>query len=215
MTWDHVISPAESEITSHSLGTLPNVTTYVGGHSYQGRPVSVMEIKLPMEAELVSQAKLNTWKPVLSIVGRQHANEVSSTSHILRFAELMATDPQYGDYLKKMNLVLQPVVNPDGAQLAFELQKLTPTHCLHAGRYSALGPDVPGQVNNPDTLLTEALVMRDVSERWVADIRLNPHGYPLARVGPSIRQLQPQGIPFLLDPAGLVHEHEIVNDECG
>jgi hypothetical protein len=137
-----------------------------------------MEIKLPMEAELVSQAKLNTWKPVLSIVGRQHANEVSSTSHILRFAELMATDPQYENYLKKMNVVVQPVVNPDGASLAYELQKLTPTHCLHAGRYSALGPDVTGQVNNPDTLLTEALVMRDVSRRWVADVRLNPHGYP-------------------------------------
>ena len=137
-----------------------------------------MEIKLPMAAELVSQAKLNTWKPVLSIVGRQHANEVSSTSHILRLSELLATDPKYQEYLKKMNLVIQPVVNPDGAALAYELQKLTPTHCLHAGRYSALGPDVPGQANNADTLITEALVMGDVSRRWVADVRLNPHGYP-------------------------------------
>ena len=202
VTWDHVISPAESETTSHSLGTLPNVTTYVGGHSYQGRPVSVMEIKLPMEAELVSQAKLNTWKPVLSIVGRQHANEVSSTSHILRFAELMATDPQYGDYLKKMNLVLQPVVNPDGAQLAYELQKLTPTHCLHAGRYSALGPDVPGQANNPDTLLTEALVMRDVSERWVADIRLNPHGYPSHEWVHQFANYNPKGFRSYWIPRG-------------
>jgi hypothetical protein len=178
VTWDHVISPEESERISHTLGTLANVTTYVAGRSYQGRPVSVMEIKLPMEAELVSQAKLNTWKPVLSIVGRQHANEVSSTSHILRLAELLATDPQYQRYLHKMSVVIQPVVNPDGAALAFELQKLTPTHCLHAGRYSALGPDVPGQANNRDTLLTEALVMRSVSQRWVPDVSLNPHGYP-------------------------------------
>ncbi len=178
VAWDHVVSPDESEEISHTLGTLPNVTTYVAGHSYQGRPVSVMEIKLPMEAELVSQAKLNVWKPVLSIVGRQHANEVSSTSHILRLAELLATDPQYEPYLRKMNVVIQPVVNPDGAALAFELQKLTPFHCLHAGRYSALGPDVPGQANVENTLLTEALVMRDVSRRWVADVSLNPHGYP-------------------------------------
>jgi len=126
----------------------------------------------------IAGAVPDTWKPVLSIVGRQHANEVSSTSHILRLAELLATDPQYQRYLHKMNVVIQPVVNPDGAALAYELQKLTPTHCLHAGRYSALGPDVPGQANNRDTLLTEALVMRSVSQRWVPDVSLNPHGYP-------------------------------------
>ena len=178
VTWGHVISPEESERIAHQLGTLDAVTTYVAGRSYQGRPVSVMEIRLPMEADLVSQAKLNAWKPVLSIVGRQHANEVSSTSHILRLAELLATDPNYRRYLNGMNVVIQPVVNPDGAALAYELQKLTPTHCLHAGRYSALGPDVPGQANDPDTLVTEAHVMRDVSARWLADISLNPHGYP-------------------------------------
>ncbi len=178
VAWDHVISPDESERIAHTLGTLDAVTTYVGGRSYQGRPVSVMEIRLPMEADLLSQAKLNAWKPVLSIVGRQHANEVSSTPHILRLAELLATDPDYRRYLNGMNVVIQPVVNPDGAALAYELQKLTPTHCLHAGRYSALGPDVPGQANNPDTLVTEAHVMRDVNARWLADIRLNPHGYP-------------------------------------
>ena len=178
VTWDHVVSPEESERIAHTLGTLPNVTTYVAGRSYQGRPVSVMEITLPMEAELVSQAKMSAWKPVLSIVGRQHANEVSSTSHILRLAELLATDPDYERFLHKMNVVIQPVVNPDGAALAFELQKLTPTHCLHAGRYSALGPDVPGQSSNPDTLITEALVLSEINDRWVPDVRLNPHGYP-------------------------------------
>ena len=212
VTWDHVISPAESEIISHTLGTLPNVTTYVGGYSYQGRPVSVMEIKLPMEAELVSQAKLNTWKPVLSIVGRQHANEVSSTSHILRLAELMATDPQYQSYLKRMNVVIQPVVNPDGASLSYELQKLTPTHCLHAGRYSALGPDVPGQVNNPDTLLTEALVMRDVSRKWVADVRLNPHGYPSHEWVHQFANYNPKSFRSYWIPRGWYTSASVIED---
>ncbi len=178
VTWDHVISPEESERIAHRLGTLPEVTTYVAGESYQGRPVSVMEITLPMEAELVSQAKMSTWKPVFSLQGRQHANEVSSTSHILRLSELLATDPDYQRYLKKMNVVVQPVMNPDGAALAFELQKLNPTHCQHAGRYSALGPDVTSQARNPDTLLTEATVIRKVFDTWLPDIQLNPHGYP-------------------------------------
>ncbi len=178
VSWDHVVSPEESEQIAHRLGTLPEVTTYVAGESYQGRPVSVMEITLPMEAKLISQAKMSTWKPVFSLQGRQHANEVSSTSHILRLSELLATDPTYKRYLEKMNVVVQPVMNPDGAALAYELQKLNPTHCQHAGRYSALGPDVTSQARDPDTLLTEALVIRNVFDTWLPDIQLNPHGYP-------------------------------------
>jgi hypothetical protein len=212
VTWDHVISPEESEQIAHTLGTLPNVTTYVGGYSYQGRPVSVMEIRLPIEAELVSQAKLNVWKPVLSIVGRQHANEVSSTSHILRLAELLATDPQYERYLHKMNVVIQPVVNPDGAALAYELQKLTPTHCLHAGRYSALGPDVPGQATVENTLLTEALVMRDVSRRWVPDVSLNPHGYPSHEWVHQFGNYNPKGFRSYWIPRGWYTSARAIED---
>lgn len=175
--WQNVISPEESDRIAHTLGTLPGVTTYVAGRSYQGRPVSVMEIVLPMEATLVSRAKLITAKPVLSIMARQHANEVSSTSHVLRLAELLATDPEYRRYLQKMNVVIQPVTNPDGAALAYELQKLTPYHCLHAGRYTALGSDVTAERGNPYTLVTEALVLDKVFEDWLPDVQLNPHGY--------------------------------------
>lgn len=173
------------------------------GHSYQGRPVSVMELRLPMEAELVSQAKLNVWKPVLSIVGRQHANEVSSTSHILRLAELLATDPRYQHYLRKTNVVIQPVVNPDGAALAYELQKLTPRHCLHAGRYSALGPDVSaGLASDENTLVTQAIVLRDVARRWVADVSLNPHRYPSHEWVHQFANYNPRGFRSYWVPRG-------------
>ena len=80
--------------------------------------------------------------------------------------------------LKKVNVILHPVENPDGAQMAFELQKLTPTHMLHAGRYSALGMDVASQVGLADPLLPEALVRGRVWQDWLPDIYLNPHGYP-------------------------------------
>ena len=62
--------------------------------------------------------------------------------------------------------------------MAYELQKLTPTHMLHAGRYSALGMDVQSQVGLPDPLLPEALVRGRVWRDWLPDIYLNPHGYP-------------------------------------
>jgi hypothetical protein len=75
-------------------------------------------------------------------------------------------------------VILHPVENPDGAQMAYDLQKLTPTYMLHAGRYSALGMDVQSQVGQPDPLLPEALVRMKVWREWLPDIYLNPHGYP-------------------------------------
>ncbi len=53
-----------------------------------------------------------------------------------------------------------PDVGIDGAALAYKLQKLTPNHMLHAGRYSALGTDIGYHVNKTDTLITEAKVRK-------------------------------------------------------
>ncbi|MGQ0735408.1 MAG: M14 family zinc carboxypeptidase, partial [Acidobacteriota bacterium] len=178
VTWDHVIGPDESEELIGKLAAFPEIKAYRAGRSYRGRDISVVEVTLPAPGELVSLAKLTTLKPTIFITGRQHANEVSSTSHILRLGELLATDPSYRDLLKRVNIVLHPVENPDGAQMAYELQKLTPTHMLHAGRYSALGMDVASQVGLADPLLPEALVRGRVWMDWLPDIYLNPHGYP-------------------------------------
>jgi hypothetical protein len=178
VTWDHVIGPDESEEIIKKLAAYPEVKAYRAGRSYRGRDISVLEITLPTPGELISVAKYTAYKPTIFITGRQHANEVSSTSHILRLAELLATDSSYKEILKKVNVILHPVENPDGAQMAYELQKLTPTHMLHAGRYSALGMDVGSQVGQPDPLLPESLVRNSIWRKWLPDIYLNPHGYP-------------------------------------
>lgn len=178
VTWDHVISPEESEAHIGRLAAFPPVAAYKAGRSYRGRDISVLEISLPVASEQVSLAKMTGLKPTIFITGRQHANEVSSTSHILRLAELLATDPEYTQILKRVNFVLHPVENPDGAAMAYELQKLTPTHMLHAGRYSALGMDVASQVGNPEPLLPESRVRMRLWSDWLPDIYLNPHGYP-------------------------------------
>jgi hypothetical protein len=178
VTWDHIIGPAESEEIVQKLSAFPEVKAYKAGISYRGRDISVMEVTLPAAGKLTSLSKLTACKPTIFITGRQHANEVSSTSHILRLAELLVTDAAYKEILKKVNVVLQPVENPDGAQLAYDLQKLTPSHMLHAGRYSALGTDVGSQVGQADPLLPEALVRGRLWREWRPDIYLNPHGYP-------------------------------------
>ena len=175
VTWDHVIGPDEAERIVATLAAFPEIKAYKVGESYRGRDVSVMELTLPGPSELISVAKLSAYKPTIFMMGRQHANEVSSTSHILRLAELIVTDAAYRDLLKKVNVVLCPVMNPDGAQMAFELQKLTPTYMLHAGRYSALGMDVTSRTGG---LLPEAEVEGRIWREWLPDIYLNPHGYP-------------------------------------
>jgi len=178
VAWDHIISPDESEELVGKLAAFPEVKAYKAGRSYRGRDISVLEITDPTPSEQVSLAKLSAYKPTIFITGRQHANEVSSTSHILRLAELLVSDKSFKDILKRVNVVLHPVENPDGAQMAYELQKLTPNHMLHAGRYSALGQDVASLVGVPDPLLPEALVRTRVWRDWLPDIYLNPHGYP-------------------------------------
>jgi uncharacterized membrane protein YgcG len=178
VTWDHIISPDESEALVKQLSAYPEIHAYRAGKSYRGRDTSVLEILLPNGGELLSTAKATAYKPTIFITGRQHANEVSSTSHILRLAELLATDPAYRAVLKKVNVILHPVENPDGAAMAYELQQLTPTHMLHAGRYSALGMDVGSQTGQAETLLPESLVRGRIWREWLPDIYLNPHGYP-------------------------------------
>ncbi|MCJ7611344.1 MAG: M14 family metallopeptidase, partial [Candidatus Aminicenantes bacterium] len=122
--------------------------------------------------------RLATFKPTLYLSGRQHANEVSSTSYILMLADRLAHDPTYADYPKKINFVLHPLENPDGASLAYDLQKLTPDHSLHAGRYSSLGLEIGYQTDAAKPLLPEAQVRRDINAEWLPDIYLNLHGYP-------------------------------------
>ena len=179
MTWDHVISPEETEAIIGEAGGVPR------GEGLQGRALVPRARHLgDGDHQCRRRASWSRWrscsayKPTIFITGRQHANEVSSTSHILRLAELLATDPAYKEILKKVNVIMHPVENPDGAPMAYELQKLTPTHMLHAGRYSALGMDVASQVGLPDPLLPESLVRGRVWRDWLPDIYLNPHGYP-------------------------------------
>jgi hypothetical protein len=171
---DKIIDPDESEAFVRKLAAFPEVKAYKIGHSYRGRDISIMEITLPTESELMSVAKYSAYKPTIFISGRQHANEVSSTNHIFKLGELLVSDPSYKEILKKVNVILHPMTNPDGAQMAYDLQKLTPTHMLHAGRYSALGQDVESN----STLLPESQVRGKVWREWLPDIYLNPHGYP-------------------------------------
>jgi hypothetical protein len=179
VTWDHVIGPAEleDEILPR-FRNFPEINSYVAGRTYRGLNVWAMDVMLPIKSEIWSQAKASALKPVLFITTRQHSNEVSATSGALRLMELLATDPGYRKYLKRMNVVYHPMENPDGAANHQEFYKLQPTYILHAGYWSSVARDVGAYIWEDDPLLPEALVRRKLYYTWLPDIYMNPHGYP-------------------------------------
>jgi hypothetical protein len=176
--WDNPINPDQGEQIISKLATFPEFTAYHAGQSYLGRDIWAMDIMLPMKASHWSQAKLSTVKPVLFITARQHGNETSGTSHVLRLAELIATNPDYTRYLNRLNIVMLPITNPDGAAFARELAAITPDFILHAGYFGALGTDMTAQQWARDPIYPEAKVRPKLWRTWLPDIMIDPHGSP-------------------------------------
>jgi hypothetical protein len=176
--WETPIPPEEADSIMAKLGTVDGIHVYRIAESYLGQPVWAMDVLPPHPAPYRSQAKLNALKPTLFLSGRQHANEVSSTSHILRLAELLATDSTYRTWLRDVNVVLHPVANPDGARLAVEMQETNPDFMLHAGYLGALGVDMTAGERSDDPVYPESQARRRIREAWLPDIYINMHGYP-------------------------------------
>lgn len=174
---DRILSPEECWDLSRALKRFPVLRSYRGGCSFEGQAVPVIEAYLP-SGKYVSRSRLITFKPVLFILARQHANEVSATNYSLKFAELLGQDRSLQQFLKKINVVIEPLENPDGARLALELMKNEPFHSLHAGRYSSIGVDIGYQVGLNQPLLPEARVRAQIMKDWLPDVFLNLHGYP-------------------------------------
>jgi hypothetical protein len=176
--WDTPIPPPEAYGILAKMSAFKEATVYKVGQSYLGKDVWAMDLMPPIEASHWSQAKQTTMKPTIVYSARQHANEVSSTSHVLRMAELLLTDPAYREKLKKVNVVVHPITNADGAQLAYDLQKINPTHMLHAGYLGSLGVDVTNAQWDADPLYPESGIRPKIWRTWLPDVFLNPHGYP-------------------------------------
>lgn len=173
VAFDHIIDPAESEAIIGKLARYPAVTAYRAGRSFEGRDISAIEITNPTPSALVSQAKLSAYKPGIFLVGRQHGNEPSSTSYMLKMAEELATNPAYGDIARKVNVVILPVMNPDGAALAGEIRKSRPRDIAQPGYLSALARDV---LYDGAGKLPEAGIDPMLWRKWLPDIYLNAHG---------------------------------------
>jgi hypothetical protein len=176
--WHSPIPPAEAYWLMAEMSRFKEATVYKAGSSYLGQDVWAMDLTTPIAASHWSQAKATTLKPTVLLSARQHANEVSSTSHVLKLAELLLTDPSYRRTLDKVNVIIHPITNPDGAQLAYDLSRITPDFMLHAGYLGSLGVDVTTAQWEADGLYPESKVRAVLWRTWLPDLFLNPHGYP-------------------------------------
>ncbi len=176
--WDTPMPPAEAYGVLARLARAPQARVYKAGESYLGQDVWAMDLTSPIRSSHWSQAKASALKPTVIYSARQHANEVSSTSHVLRLAQLLVSDPSLRPSLDKVNVVIHPVTNPDGAQLAYDLYKITPDFMLHAGYLGSLGVDVANAQWDADPIYPESKVRADLWRTWLPDLFLNPHGYP-------------------------------------
>lgn len=176
--WNEPISPAENAAILARLATYPGVNVYWMGRTYLGENIWAADVTLPTPAAMRSSAKETTLKASIVYSGRQHANEVSSTSHINRLAEQLVTDPEKRAVLKKVNVILHPITNPDGAQLAVDLAKITPDNMLHPGYHGSLSADVSAGQTETDPIYPESRTRKQLVDAWLPDAFLNPHGYP-------------------------------------
>ena len=175
--WDTPIPPPEGHAMLAKMASFKQATVYKVGESYLGKDIWAMDLMSPIEATHWSQAKATTLKPTVIYSARQDANEVSSTSHTLKLAEMLLTDPEYKDALKKVNVVFHPFTNPDGAQLAYDLYQVTPDYLLHPGYLGPLGVSLVTRWDS-DPVYPESKVRVKLWKTWLPDIFLNPHGYP-------------------------------------
>jgi hypothetical protein len=176
--WDKPIAPAEEEHLLSRLGTYPGVDVYWMGRSYLGRNMWAADVTLPTPSALSSMPKATTLKATIIYSGRQHANEVSSTSHLMKLGEELVTDPKRRDTLKTVNIVLHPITNVDGAELAIDLAKTSPYNMLHPAYHASLTADVISDQSNEFPIYPESATRRLLWNAWLPDAFLNPHGYP-------------------------------------
>ena len=180
--WETPIPPPEGhEMTAKMSQAFDEAHMYHAGESYLGRQIWAMDLMSPITATHWSRVKATTFKPTVIYSAREHANEVSSTSHVLRHAELLLTDSVQRARLEKVNVVIHPFTNPDGAQLAYDLYRITPDYILHAGYLGSLGVGVGGGFG-AFPIYPESTVRGELWDMWFPDIFLNPHGYPSHQV---------------------------------
>ena len=159
------------------LKRVPGLSVYKVAESYSGRDVYAVEFLTDYKG-YVSKTKLLNQNPSLYINARHHANEPSGSNASFMLMKELLTRDEFKGLTKKLNLIMVPFENPDGAAIHCELQKDNPTWKLHIARFNALGKEFYNEYFKDESLHTEAYGATRIWRSWLPDIMIDNHGVP-------------------------------------
>lgn len=159
------------------LERVDGLSVYQTAVSYQGRKIYAVELA-PRTKGYCSRTKRLTMRPSEIINCRHHANEVSSTNAAFLLIRELLTNPSYRDLPEKLNLVIIPMENVDGAAIHYELQKENPRWKFHVARFNSVGKEFYYDHFLPDTIHTEARSFRRLWRAFLPDVVVDDHGVP-------------------------------------
>lgn len=166
-------APHDLKAVAAFLQRLPHAL--VLEHSYEGIPIWLAECYEQLPGYTTVRAKQALWKPTLFINARHHANEVSSTPAALALLDDLRTDTCT---LARVNVVVIPLQNVDGARVHETLCQEHPTWMHHAARYNACGEEFARDYFEVCSPYGESLTYARVFSRWCPDVVLDDHGIP-------------------------------------
>jgi len=159
------------------LKRVPGLSVYLGGETYQGRDIYVVEFLTNLKG-YVSRTKRINQNPSLFINARHHANEPSATNSAFMTIKELLTNDEYKNLTDKLNLVVVPFENADGAAVHYELQKDNPNWIFHIARFNSIGKEFYHEHFKDDTMHIEAKCLTKIWQRWLPDIIVDNHGVP-------------------------------------
>lgn len=159
------------------LKQVPGIEVFRTARSYMGRELYAVWLK-PKRKGYLSMTRRLTKYPSVMINARHHANEVSSTNAALLLLKTLLTDETYRDLADRMNLVLVPMENVDGAAIHYELQKEHPFWKLHVARFNAIGKEFYSDHFQADAISGESMGLTRLYERYLPDLVIDNHGVP-------------------------------------
>lgn len=159
------------------LKSVPGIEVFRTAVSYTGRELYAIWLKPECEGYLSMTKRLSRC-PSEVINARHHANEVSSTNASFILLKKLLTEEIYKELPEKLNLVMVPMENVDGAAIHYELQKEHPYWKFHVARFNALGKEFYHEHFQQDTIHSEAMGLTRLFEKYVPDMIVDNHGVP-------------------------------------
>ncbi len=157
-------------IREHQIGRVSTIA-----RSFAGRSIEMVELLSPT-ASVISRAKLAAARPTYLVIARHHANEVSSSNAALLLARELFQEKK--TLLRRTNVVIIPMENPDGAALHSRLMAEAPTWKHHAARFNALGEDLSAGYFQDRPADPASLALTTAWRAWRPDVVGDNHGVP-------------------------------------